>query len=156
MSKNLEETRDLARAEVERLDRLIEIKEFIKQKLTNESGDVIDAHLDFEYGGLKISIKKIRTRGDRNDNAAGERTRSSKKSGKKRIKKEVKTLTPSMVKKLNNASFEGLKKKDAVAKIQESVPSFTDLHWDSFREKFSTSLSGTGKGAGVQWTFTPQ
>ena len=155
MSKNLEETRELARAEVERLDRLIEIKEFIKQKLTTESGGVIDAHLDFEYGGLKISIKKARVRGERNEASASDRSKSSRKAAKKRAKKEVKALTPSMVKKLGNITFEGLKKKDAVARIQESVTSFTDLHWDSFREKFDEALSGVGKGAGVQWTFKP-
>ena len=152
MSKNLEEIREQARSEVERLDRLIEIKEFIKQKLTNESGNVIDAHLDFEYGGLKVSIKKARTRGE---GSTSERSKSARKSAKKRIKKEVKSLTPSMVKKLGNTSFNGLKKKDAVAKIQESVPSFSDLHWDSFREKFTNALSGKGKGAGVEWTFKP-
>lgn len=155
MSKNLEETRELARAEVERLDRLIEIKEFIKQKLTSESGSVIDAQLDFEYGGLKITIKKARVRGERNESPVAERSKSTKKSSKKRVKKEVKSLTPSMVKKLGNSPFSGLKKKDAVAKIQEDIPSFSDLHWDSFREKFASALSGSGKGAGVQWTFKP-
>jgi hypothetical protein len=151
MSKSLEESREQARADLDRLDRLIEIKEFLTQKLTLENGKVIDTQLEFELDTLKISIKKARTRNAKGAEAS--ETKSNKRSGKKRAKREPKQLKPAEIKKIDALSFTGLKKKAAIALIQQSVSSFSDAHWDSFRESFETKLVGEGQGAGRMWTF---
>ena len=150
MSKTLEQTREDARAEVERLDRLIEIKEFLTQKLTDESGAVINAHLEFELEDLKISIKKARVRNTRTE----EPTKKAKaKKGSKRVKEEPKQLKPADVKKIKDLSFSQLKKREVVQLVQGVVPSFGNAYWNSFRENLGDALVGEGQGAGRQWTF---
>lgn len=152
MTASLEETREQARAEVDRLDRLIEIKEFLTQKLTNERGEVIDAQLEFELGGLKVSIKKARVRNARSENKTPE-GKSSKRGKRKSKRAEPKQLKASDIKKIDALSFNGLKKREAVQAIQAVVPSFDNSYWDSFRESFEKKLTGEGRGAGRQWTF---
>ena len=146
MSQTLEQTREAARAEIDRLDRLIKIKEFIIDQLTTEDGDVIDTHLDFEHSGMRISIKKAKTRNQKPKIEAP-------KSKRGKIKSEPKTLSGPMIEELSKLSFKGLKKKDAIAYLQGEVSKFSNAYWDSFKENFKNTLQSSGKGAGTSWKF---
>ena len=150
MATTLEQSREAARAEIERLDRLIEIKEFIVSKLTNEDGSVIDAKLDFEYGGMQVSIRKARAR---NQVTTPHQGSKGKRSSTRKPKAEPKELTKSMVDAIGALKFSGLKKKEAVAYIKSEVSKFTDAHWDSFKTQFNESLEREGTGAGTQWSL---
>jgi hypothetical protein len=151
MSKTLQEKRADARAEVEYLDRLIEIQEFIIEKLTNDDGQVIDTQLEFEFNELKVSIKKVKTRKVKSTTASSQS--KSGKSNPRKKKNELPELSDEMITALSEVSFTDQKKKEAITYLESQIPGFSAIYWDHFKAHFKKSLVRNGRGAGTHWSF---
>jgi hypothetical protein len=152
MLKSLEQKRDEARAEIEHLDRLIEIKEFIVQKLTDDDGQVIDTQLEFEFNGVKVSIKKSKVRSKKQVQSSSTPPKKSKATTHKK-KQEAIELSEAMITSLSEISFANCRKKEAIAHLEEQVSGFSGLHWDHFKLHFKDTLHREGQGAGSRWSF---
>ena len=157
--KTLDEQLVAAEMQMQQLKRQIELMSLIKQHLTDDDNNPISMLLDFEFEGMRISIKPKRMARAEDSLLGDEGKRRSRKRGPKPSKIQKRDLKEDQIKKLEKLAFKGVKKQAAIEIIKEAWSGFSAEYWDSFVLVFRGSrerLSSSGKGAGTEWTLTAQ